>query len=51
MKRLWGRPAPAKVEAGDAVPEADGREVPDAVGEAEAQVIGERGISSINRGR
>ena len=51
MKRLWGWPAPEKVEAGDAVPEADGREVPDAVGEAEAQVIGERGISSINRGR
>ena len=51
MKRLWGRRAPEKAEAEDAVPEADGREFPEAASEPEPRVVGERGISSINRGR
>ena len=51
MKRLWGRRAPERAEAESAVPEADGREVPEAASEPEPRVVGERGISSINRGR
>ena len=39
MKRLWGRWAPEKAEAEDAVPEADGREVPEVASEPEPRVV------------
>ncbi len=48
---LWRRWAPRRTEAAASVPEREAPEGAPAADEAEAQVVGERGISSINRGR
>ena len=51
MKIFRGRRVPNRTEAEGPAPEADGPPSPEAAGVAEPRVVGERGISSINRAR